>query len=361
MSENALILRALRQPQALPGWSLPDWDLLLRQLRQSGLMSTLALRLRRAGLLEQVPTQPRRHLEWAIQFARNHAQAMRWELAQVSKALRGSGAQLLLLKGGAYMEAGLPCAEGRIFSDIDILVPLASLNQVEAELMLHGWGSTHHDAYDQRYYREWMHELPPMQHLKRGTVIDVHHAILPRTAPLHPDSAKLMAAAVPAGPDSDALVFAPADMVLHSAVHLFHDGEFDHGLRDLVDLHTLLQHFSAQPGFWEGLCPRANELELGRPLFYALRYTAKLLHLEVPSAVQQAAQAHAPSASLLALMDAMLLRALLPRHPSCSDAWTGSARFALYLRANWLRMPPLLLARHLFHKAFLSPKEEDAV
>ncbi|MDD5612097.1 MAG: hypothetical protein PHF75_03565, partial [Gallionella sp.] len=31
------------------------------------------------------------------------------------------------------------------------------------------------------------------------------------------------------------------------------------------------------------------------------------------------------------------------------------ARQLLYLRANWLRMPPVLLARHLFHKAFLSP------
>jgi hypothetical protein len=27
----------------------------------------------------------------------------------------------------------------------------------------------------------------------------------------------------------------------------------------------------------------------------------------------------------------------------------------LYVRGNWLRMPPLLLSRHLFHKAFLSP------
>jgi hypothetical protein len=26
------------------------------------------------------------------------------------------------------------------------------------------------------------------------------------------------------------------------------------------------------------------------------------------------------------------------------------------VRGNWLRMPPLMLARHLFHKAFISPK-----
>jgi hypothetical protein len=34
--------------------------------------------------------------------------------------------------------------------------------------MLAGWAATHHDAYDQRYYRQWMHELPPMQPYARG-------------------------------------------------------------------------------------------------------------------------------------------------------------------------------------------------
>jgi hypothetical protein len=33
-------------------------------------------------------------------------------------------------------------------------------------------------------------------------------------------------------------------MVLHSATHLFYDGELNHGLRDLVDLDDLLRHFS---------------------------------------------------------------------------------------------------------------------
>ena len=54
-------------------------------------------------------------------------------------------------------------------------------------------------------------------------------------------------------------------------------------------------------------------------------------------------------------MAALLGRALRPNHPSCRTALTGTATFMLYVRANWLRMPPLLLARHLFHKAFVSP------
>ncbi|UUZ51357.1 hypothetical protein LP420_18985 [Massilia sp. B-10] len=42
-------------------------------------------------------------------------------------------------------------------------------------------------------------------------------------------------------------------MVIHSATHLFYDGEFDKGLRDLLDLHRLLTEFGATPGFWQVL------------------------------------------------------------------------------------------------------------
>jgi len=355
--QQALILAALRDPQALPGWDLPRWDLLLRQLRQADLTASLYIQLQQRDLLEKIPRQPRRHLEWAAQFARRHTQSVLWEVGFIRKALQEAGVSLVLLKGAAYVAAALPQAKGRIFSDIDILVPKGSLEMVESTLMLYGWNTGHHDAYDQRYYRTWMHELPPMQHVKRMTAIDVHHAIVPVTARIRPAPDKLLAAAVPANGETLDRVLAPADMVLHSAVHLFYDGEYDHGLRDLVDIHCLLMHFAQQPGFWGGLVSRAQELELARPLYYALRYATSLLHTPVPDAVMRAAEVARPHPVLLWVMDALFQRALLPKHPSCDDRYTGVARFLLYLRANWLRMPPVLLIKHLFHKAFLSPKQ----
>jgi hypothetical protein len=331
---------------------------LLRQADGANLRATLLLLVEEAGLLEAVPAAPRAHLDWARPRAIRHAQAVRHEVRLIGRALAALGLPLLLLKGAAYTLAGLDAGRGRLFSDIDILVPRERLPEVEAALMLHGWVATHHDAYDQRYYREWMHELPPMKHALRDNVVDVHHAILPLTAAAYPDPAKLRAAAVPAADHLPGLyVLAPHDMVLHSAVHLFSDGEFHHGLRDLFDIHRLLRQFGPQPGFWEGLAPRARELELERPLYYALRHATRLLGTPVPAAVQRAVDACKPNPLLLALMDALLGRALLPAHPSCADALTGAAHAALYVRGNWLRMPPLLLARHLFHKAFLSPRE----
>lgn len=354
-----LLVRALRDPAQVAAFTLADWDLVLRQATSANLTPMLLALLEEHGLLAQVPEQARAHFEWVRILASRHRQAVRFEVGCILEALQPTGVPLLLLKGAAYTMAGLRAGAGRLFSDIDIMVPKARLDDVESALMLHGWVSTHHDAYDQRYYRQWMHELPPMQNMRRGSSIDVHHAIVPETMAVRPDPQRLRAAAHPVADHPGLATLAPCDMVLHSAVHLFFDGEFDKGLRDLLDLHRLFGDFGAQPGFWETLPVRAAELELGRPLFYALRYANFLLGTPVPQAVQQAVQAFRPNPALLWLMDRLFERALLPAHASCQDALTAPARFALYVRGNWLRMPPLLLARHLFHKAFLSPRVAD--
>jgi hypothetical protein len=357
-----LLVRVLREPGAIAGLDAAGWDLLLRQALGADMTPILFVLLEDAALLETVPPAPREHLEWARLSAGRHARAVRYEVKQIGRALAGTGVPLILLKGAAYAMAGLAPGRGRMFSDIDILVPKERMPEVEAALMLHGWFSAHHDAYDQRYYREWMHEIPPMEHVKRGNVIDVHHAILPETAAARPDPARLRAAAVPVLDAGDGLpplfVLAPHDMVLHSAVHLFFDGEFDKGLRDLVDLHRLLGQFGTQPGFWEGLPARARVLELGRPLFYALRYCRLLLGTPVPQAVLDAVAPDGPNPALRRLMDSLFERALRPLHASCETPASAVARFLLYVRGNWLRMPPLLLSRHLFHKAFVAPRTQ---
>lgn len=365
MSAWPLLIQVLRDPGMMARLALPDWDLLLRQALAANLTASLYCLAEEGGVLAAMPAQPRRHLDWVRALLARHGDGVRWEVDRIGAALAPLGVALILLKGAAYVLADLPPARGRLFSDIDILVPKADIARVESALMQAGWMSQHVDAYDQRYYRVWMHEIPPMRHVQRANMIDVHHAILPLTARARPDPAKLRAGAValPATPgqssqseERSVCVLAPSDMVLHSATHLFYDGEFDKGLRDLLDLHRLLLHFGAEPGFWERLPARARELELARPLFYALRYCVLVLGTPVPAATVAALASAAPGHLLLQLMDALFERALMPNHASCDGALTGSARLLLYIRGNWLRMPPLLLARHLFHKAFISPK-----
>ncbi len=357
MKQLPLAVRAFRAPGRMSSFSLAEWDLLLRQAASANLTAALYYLAEQHGQLALLPGRVREHLAWAHAQGERHRQGVFFEVRQIRRALAELDVPVILLKGAAYTMAGLPPAPGRLYSDIDILVPKERLDEVEAALMLHGWAANHLDAYDQRYYRQWMHELPPMQHVIRQSLIDVHHAILPETAAARPDPASLRAASVAAAGDDGLRVLAPLDMVLHSAVHLFYDGEYDHGLRDLADIQRLLLQFSQAPGFWQALPQRAAELQLSRPLFYALRYAHRLLGVEVPAAALAAGR---PPAPLLALMDALFSRALLPPHASCADRYTSLALLLLYIRGNWLRMPPLLLARHLFHKAFLSPKDAAA-
>lgn len=242
----------------------------IRQARSANLLAQLQTLFMQHDLASSIRTQPGHHLGWAATVATRHAQAVVAEVAHILKAL--SGGPVILLKGAAYTMAALPHAAGRVYSDVDILVPREAIEEVESQLMIRGWLATHYYSYDQRYYRQWMHEIPPLQHIRRRSVIDVHHAILPLTMRVHPDSDKLREAAVQLPERPDVMVLAPVDMLLHSAAHLFYEGELVHGLRDLLDLDALLRHFSGHPDFWPRLVERAGELELTRCLFYALRY-----------------------------------------------------------------------------------------
>lgn len=353
---DCAILHALREPEWLIHASGLEWDAVIRQGRRASLLARLHYALEARTRLTSLPAAPRAHLEAARVIADKQAGAVRWEVGKILTAIAHCEAPLILLKGAAYHMAGLTAGRGRVFSDIDILVPKPRIDHVEAALMQHGWVATQRDAYDQRYYRTWMHEIPPLQHIRRQSVIDVHHAILPETARLKPDPALLLTAAQPV-PDAPGLfTLAPADMVLHSASHLF-CGEFDHGLRDLSDIDLLLREFSAQADFWTKLVPRAQQLDLTRPLYYALTWAMQLFATPIPSAVQQAIAAYRPSALPAGLMHSLLRRALAPDHPSCQSAFSPLALGLLYTRAHWLRMPPHLLAYHLAHKALFPPKQ----
>ena len=54
-------------------------------------------------------------------------------------------------------------------------------------------------------------------------------------------------------------------------------------------------------------------------------------------------------------MNPMVRRALLPEFAEYQTPWPWwrISRTCLYIRSHWLRMPPLPLARHLLHKAWV--------
>lgn len=342
------VLAGLTRPKDLLELRPAEWDELLCRARNTRLLGRIGAALDELGILSRVPPKAEEQIRAELTLAADNARTVRFEVNRILRAVRGLNVPVILLKGAAYVLAELPPAPGRSSSDVDIMVPKTTLAAVEAALLRDGYEAVKLDPYDQRYYRTWMHELPPLRHREREIVVDVHHTILPESGRLRPSARALTEAAQPLCDGLSTL--APADMVLHSAAHLFQDGDLDGGLRDLVDLDLLLRHFGRKPGFWEGLVPRAAALTLARPLYYALRYCEALLDLVVPDFVQRAAQESGPISPVRRLMDVMTCRAVVPDGWEGPSSRTSRARFLLYVRSHWLRMPPWLLTRHLSRK-----------
>ena len=346
------LLMALSDPAQTVTFGVEDWDLLLRMARRTRLLGRLAVCVDNLGLLEKIPEKVVEHFAAARVFVDQHQRMARWEINRILKAMEDIDVPMVLLKGSAYILAGLPPARGRLLSDVDLLVPRDALDRVEQALKAQGWTSIKLEDYDQRYYRTWMHELPPLRHPDRGMEVDIHHTISPLTSRLSPDPEELLRNSI-ALDNSRLRILHPVDMVLHATVHLFHDGEFINGLRDLADLADLLAHFGDLPGFWQQLVERAQAQRLGRPLFYMLRYTQRFLNATIPEGVLEKLRSDEPTWPVLRLMDILVSRALLPDHPDYPRRGTALAKWLLYVRSHWLRMPPGLLFRHLLRKQYM--------
>lgn len=334
--------------------TLTGWTQILSVARAANLLASLSERLKQADV--SVPPQVKRHLEGMAQLSERQRESVHWEAHQLARTLEHLAIPVVLLKGSAYVLGKLPTRLGRLFGDIDILVPRDALGDVELAMMTQGWATGKQSAYDQRYYRQWMHELPPMVNVRRGTVLDIHHTLLPLTSRYTPDPQKLIDASQEVPGLSPIRIPSPQDILIHSITHLFHEGELHNGLRDLFDIDGLIRHFAESvPDFWNTLLARAVDLQLVNSLFLGLHFSAHILKTPVPSAVlKNCGNFGAPAPVVLWLLEALYNKSLQPIHPDCDSALTGTARWLLYIRAHWLRMPPHLLAMHLSRKAWKS-------
>ena len=328
-----LLVAALRDPD---NFSTEDWTGLISAARAEQLIGSLAFRLEGKKLPAKV--------EAILEAARHDADQQRvqalWEAEMCRRATSGLDAPVILLKGTAFHAAGLDAADGRSVGDLDILVPRDRIEAVEQALIDAGWERVKDaEGYDDLYYRRWMHELPPLVHRTRDRMIDVHHTILPPTARPTPDAAALIADSVVT--DGGHRVLSPADMIVHAAAHLLADGDLAGGLRNLWDLDRLLRQFAAaDDDFWAALAGRARHHQLGRPVALALRLSERLYGTPVDRAV----------AGRAGLADRLFALRLLARNGWGRES-RKALRFAFYVRSHWLRMPPLMLARHLWVKA----------
>jgi hypothetical protein len=104
------------------------------------------------------------------------------------------------------------------------------------------------------------------------------------------------------------------------------------------------------------LVKRAEELNLNNPLYYALTYTQAILGTPVPDDAIMNIGKGAPKGLTAKLMNALYMQALMPYHASCDSLFSGAARWLLFVRSHYNRMPLYLLIPHIIKKAMKRKK-----
>ena len=351
------LIQLLSTNECDPTWSVKDWDILIKQARKARLLAQVAAIVFANKI--KLPAPLNNHLESADILAKSHTRAIRWELTRIEDALHSLDIPVVLLKGAAYLSLNAPHAFHRFYGDIDLLVEERYLTQVEEALKWSGWTSIKTSSYDQTYYRKWMHEIPPLQHARRGSTIDLHHRILPRSGRITVDGNPLISNKQTSRWSSFFYCLSNQDLILHSCAHLMSDGESDAALRDLYDMHCLIKTFAKDDTqFLTKLIERSIELGLGHWLYYCffwLQQYFKTIEMETIE--------HLASKLKLSILNKLMLRiqkhAFIPHHNSCQSPFFSISQKLLYLRGHYLRMPWRLLIPHLIRKSFISDKNNS--
>lgn len=319
-----LLVELLREPERGAGLSYAQWNGVIAAARAERLLATLAHRLKAiavTGALSPI-------LAGALGDAERERRQALWEADRAAEALRPLGIPVILLKGTAYAAAGLEAGQGRMIGDLDILIPREALAAAERVLLESGWEWVKPDPYDDAYYRRWMHELPPLIHRERDRMIDVHHTILPLTARITPDADALIADRIEIG--GGLCVLSTEDRVCHAVAHMLADGDLTGGLRNLWDIRCLLK-------------------DMDDPAQLELRAARHGLTRHLARARRLADHLYGEGKTRLTFGDRLFVRRLLSR-----DGWGRDSRklpgLAFYVRSHLLRMPPMMLARHLWIK-----------
>jgi hypothetical protein len=203
--------------------------------------------------------------------------------------------------------------------------------------------------YDERYYRQWSHELPPLRMPGHPLEVDLHHGITPVTARIKPDQALLFEDA--RSLDNGWCVLHPCDQIIHAAIHLFQDSDFVDRLRDLIDIDGLIRAHVHGVAGWQALAQRSRSHGAEAPLWYAVEFCRRWLELTLPPGVELEAPPALDRAFTVWAFASVVTPVVPDEHLTLSR---GVAQYATLARYHWLRMPTGLLARHLVHKAWLT-------
>ena len=132
---GALVAAVLADPARAETLTADQWNALIAAARAEQLIGGVAMRLE--GL--PIPSTAARILSDARASAEQGRVVALWEAEAARRALAPLNVPVVLLKGTAFVAAGLDAGRGRVIGDLDILVPRDTLAAVEGALLAAGW------------------------------------------------------------------------------------------------------------------------------------------------------------------------------------------------------------------------------
>lgn len=342
-------LTLLRSPidyvrQATPG----QWTSFLQEARQHALLGSCCYLLKDLQLWNSVPTKVQAHLLSGQHYADKQKITVVNELIELENVFAGSNLPVLLVKGVAYRAAGYAFARGRVFSDIDLLVPDSHFDDALKRLINAGYLEFALSSYDRRYYKRWTHQHPPLTHFMRGANIDLHHHIFPVASNEKILIEPIIAAALRLE-DSAFAVPAPQHLFVHASVHLFYQEETHKLIKDLFDLYLLYQECLSRCDI-RAIIEAAIACQAQAAVFYAIETLHQLYGLPLPAEIAALAPA---TSSYRRWQMQFLLRHLLDR----DSIWFRLAHLCWFVRGHLLKMGPATLLYHTVAKAIEQRKE----
>lgn len=295
-----------------------DWDDLAITALALGLAPLLHAQLEGWGrALPHAPAQAKLAFARQIETTRHTARQ-----AQLAEALAALPVTPIVLKGAFLAECVYPAPGLRPMNDIDLLFPPEALPAVTAALAALGYGGKEKSAevgpgitkHTSTFKRADGPAATPNPYLsaRGGHMLEPHRSLEESWFGLRCDlTPGMWARSVPvtlAGQPARAL--APADALLHLAVHLtFHLIQGSPSFVQLADINTYVQRV---PVPWDDLLARASALRACGFVYAGLRLGQQVFGAPVPPAVLAALAAASP-ASVRRAAEALSLAQVMRR------------------------------------------------
>jgi len=339
----------------IPTIELKQWENIIHVLREVNLLAACYFRLEKEDKLTLLPSFALKHMKSAAVYSSRQSEQVLFECKLLQKILDAENISSVFLKGASYTLRKSKNSAGRVYSDIDLLVAKNEISKAEQTLAKHAWCTKKVSEYDNKYYREWSHEIPPMFNIHRGTVLDLHHNILLPISGREVNVELLTENCQSI--DGGYTVLGYAATILHSIVHLIINEDVSNGYRDVLDITTLIKE-NDSPEFWQEITLLASKLGFNNELYLALSLSKKYANLTIPNDVWLTFSVQQNNSKLNFLLNYVYYFALQPHSPAVQTLKHKIAINIVYLLGHLQKMPLKILIPHLLTKSFFSIRDQ---